>query len=222
MKRVLVPFLAAAVMFLLSAVFLNWRHGGPDEFPGGSLAPPPVDDPTKDNELARLLPSELTHACPTCGDCVHPVEIVESARTLRMRDHHHWFQLFKSADRFYYFGDLIALASCMNVRSARDPWGEWKISARVGPARHPKGAAHDCGQVPSTLSMTYELVVSAESIPDAPAAFAAPFPIAGSAQMLVFQYGKPPETSTLNFGWRIAAGAPPGTAPRVPCDCGKP
>jgi hypothetical protein len=215
MKRILIPLLAAVVVFLLVVMVLNWRHGGPDEYPGGSLTPVP-SDPSGENELARLIPSELTHLCPTCGECVHPVEVVESHRTLRIRDHHRWFQLFKAADRTYYFGDLIALASCVNIASARDPGGDWRISARLGPARHPKSAPHECGPLPHSFTATYELVVSPTPLAES-AAGQAP---ARSTQVLSFQYGKPPNPSILYFGWRRLGD--PREDPPTPCDCGKP
>lgn len=220
MKPALLSLLGTAAAFLAVVIFLNWRHGGSDEFPGGSLTEP-APGLAGDHELARLFPPEVTHACAVCGDCVHPVVIDSNRRTLKIRDHHHWFQLFKASDRTYYFGDLIALASCVHIRSARDPEGRWELSAHLGPARHPKGPPHDCGMLRDRVSQTYELVVSADPIEDS-TLDADRYGIASSTQALVFRYGKPPDESLLHFGWRRAGADFGGPVARAPCACGKP
>lgn len=217
MKPALLSILGGAIVLLGAAVFLNSRHGGPDEYPGGSLVPV-TQDLTGHNELAVLFPETVTHPCPACGECVHPVEIVENRRTVTLRDHHRWFQLFKAADRIYHFEDLVALAHCLHLPSARDPQGEWRITGRVGPAKHSKGPPHECGTLPVTVTATYELVVGPAPIARVESAVAAPWALAESVQVLQFLEKDSP---MVYLAWRLAPGLSVAATPG-PCPCGKP
>jgi hypothetical protein len=221
MKPALITVLFAAMGLLIVVFILNVRLGKPPIYYGGSLTP--VDpDPPADPILARLIPSEVTHSCPTCGPCVHPVEITVNRRTLTLTDHHRWFQLFNAADRTWYFDDPVQLAGCLKNRSALDPRGEWKIQARLGPARHAVSVPHPCGEIPLILDVRYDLVRSKAPIEDSMSDFSAPFRIADSVSAMVYRYDDPRLPTTLYFGWELETHALTGFARSGPCPCGKP
>jgi hypothetical protein len=221
MKRALFGVLLGLLVFMTVVFVLNRRHGSPDVYYGGSLTPV-HPDLSADPMIFQLIPSEVTHVCPTCGTCTHPVEIVECPRTLSIRDHRRWYQFFHWSDRTYYFDDLVQFAGSYRNSSARDPVGRWTIGARIGPARHEGTRPHDCGDLPSGLGVTYELVAT-ESLPEGqPRPLGPSITLQDQVQALAFRYQFPTRSTVLHFAWRIAPGTPPGVSPAAPCACGKP
>src|SRR5262245_32851417 len=153
MKRALPWAVVGLLAFLVVVLLLNLREK--DYYDGGSLTPPADDGASLDNVLSSLAPRTLVHVCPKCGECTHPVEIFENRRTLTLRDHDGWYKLFWAGDDTYYFEDPIFLAACLQNRTARDPAGEWRIAARVGPATHAKGEPHACGEILREFHVQY-------------------------------------------------------------------
>jgi hypothetical protein len=221
MRAALFTGLLALMCFLIAVVVLTARHGGPDVYYGGSLSPV-HPDPSDDPLLTRLIPAEMSHPCPACGPCVHAVDIVESQRSLTIRDHHRWFQLLHAADRTYYFDDLVQFAGGYKNRSARDQTGTWAIHGRLGPAMHGKSTPHDCGSIPMTFTLNYQLIASEAPLAETTRALPGPVILADHVQALVFRYQTPSGSSVLHFVWRIAPRDPSGAFDLSPCPCGKP
>ena len=220
MKAALFTILAAITCFMIVVFILNIRQGRLEAYFGASLTPvEPVPPP--DPIAAGLIPAEVKHACPTCGECVHPVEIVKSQRTLRITDHHRWFQLFNSRDRILYFDDPVFLAGNLANPRAEDPKGFWSILARVGPARHEAGNAHPCGEIVQEFQAFYELCSRETPYEDEVEAVTPYLTLPVTVKMLSRRYEKcdhlPP---VLHFSWRQAHGFDLGGA--FPCPCGKP
>jgi hypothetical protein len=150
------------------------------------------------------------------------VEIVETHRTLSIRDHRRWFQLFHWSDRTYYFDDLVQFAGGYPNRSARDQKGTWSIRARVGAAHHARKAPHDCGPVPTGFTVNYELLASETPLEETTHDLASPAILADRVQALAFRYETPSQSRVLHFVWQIAPGAGAGATSLAPCPCGKP
>ena len=181
-----------------------------DVYEHGSLTPPPPGSNVAGDDalLDRVLPHEFVHRCETCGDCSHPLEIVENRRLMSLRDHDGWYRLFWAADEVYHYDDPVFLAEGLQNPTSRDPEGSWLIRARIGPASHGAPAAHACSEVPGEMAWAWELVVS-----DHPIA-----PQAG-IQALAYRCRADHRPPVLYLGWR-----PSGTLTHssAPCPCGKP
>jgi len=206
------PWVVAALLVPVAVVLLlNLREK--DYYDHGSLAPVDPFAAKDDPVLARLVPSAYAHPCPECGDCTHPVEVVENRRELSLRDHDGWYKLFWAADETYHYDDLVYLAAGLQNRSAREPRGRWFIRLRVGPARHGRVEAHRCREIPAEVTLDYALVAGeaplaplpVDGLPDAWRSW----PVLAQEQIL--------DGRLLHLGWR--ADAP--VVRTAPCPCGK-
>lgn len=208
-----------AIMALLGflIVVLAFNLLDRDAFDGGSLTPP---QDSSDPIAARLLPETVTHSCPTCGECVHPVQIVESRRALTLVNHRPWYKLFWATDQTVYFEEPVYLAACLQNRAARDPKGEWTINAQIGPARPARVGPHDCGKIPVRLSIRYHLLRSETPIVESTSDFDPPFRVAASVRTLAYAYNHPRMPGILYFGWELGKNAFDAVSAREPCPCG--
>lgn len=202
---------AVAALLLPAVVVLALNLLEKDYYDHGSLAPVDPAAGKDDPVLARLVPSTFTHACPTCGDCTHPVEVVENRRELRLRDHDGWYKLFWAADEVYYYEDLVYLAAGLQNRSARDPEGAWMIRLQLGPAAHGAVAPHDCPSIPAETTLDYRLVHGPAPLEPAesgrfPGVFAA-WPVLAQEQIA--------DGRLLHLGWH----AHRVTITPAPCPC---
>ncbi len=221
MKRVLPWVLIPLLGFLILCLALSTREI--DFYDHGSLAPV-EGDPSLDPVFPRLIAQEYRHACPTCGECVHPIEIVENKRTLALRDYDGWYKLFWAADETYHFEDPIFLAANLENRTARDPSSRWTISATSGPATHAKVAPHDCGMVPTHIFLHYRLLTSEAPIRDESIPHLSEVGAAERAQAFVREYDRPHLPSVLYFGWESAQSGKSEVEgfSWSPCSCGRP
>ncbi len=189
----ILPVLLAMVALLL---FLSLQEG--DFYGPGKPEPPPGSNVEGDDEMfRRLLPREIVHPCPVCGECKHPVEVIENRRVMRLRDHDGWYKIFWAGDDVYFYEDGPAFAGNLRNPTARDPGGTWTIRAR--PAR----LAHDCPSLPREISLEFELFTSERPIEGVPAQVPGlPFPLLTAAEWLAYRYERPPLPPVLYFGWR--------------------
>ncbi len=206
----------ALLAFLLLATLLSLREQ--DHFENGSPIEPrdagvPLDDPL----LRRILPPEFIHACPACGECTHPIQVIDARRTMWVVDHDGWYKLFWAGDDRYYYTDASFLAATLLDPAAGPVQGSWKVRARLGPPSHGAVTRHDCSPSVLEVSLDYELAVSERDIPERPST-ASPVPVLEAATMLVRNYDVPHLPPQLRFVWRLAA--PPVAVPG-PCPCGK-
>lgn len=206
------PWVVAALLLPVAAVLLlNLREK--DYYDHGSLTPVDPFAAKDDPVLARLVPDAYVHPCPACGDCTHPVEVVENRRELFLHDHDGWYKLFWAGDETYYYDELVYLAAGLQNRTAQDPRGRWFLRLRLGPARHGRVEAHRCREIPAEVTLDYTLVAGDAPLAPAPLegfpeAFRA-WPVLTQEQIL--------DGRLLHLGWRA-------DAPRVetaPCPCGK-
>ncbi len=201
--------LTALLGFAIVILVLNLLER--DVYEHGELAPPApgnnVDD--QDPIFQRLRPREFAHACPACGECRHPLEIVENRRVLSLRDRDGWYRLFWARDETYHYDDPVYLAAGYQNRSADDPSGTWVIRARIGPAVHAPSAPHACTETPGERGWVYELFTRDHPIDEA----------RGEIQALVYRCRDENRPPVLHLGWRLT-----GTIEHSisPCPCGKP
>jgi hypothetical protein len=201
--KILFVAIMAVGGFIILVLVLNILDR--DAFDGGTATPLPQMGMGEDPIAPGLVRETVSHMCPTCGECVHPVEILESRRTLTLVNHRPWYKLLGVGDQTLYYEDPVFLAACMQNRAARDPRGEWTITARVGPAKHPASGPHDCSELMNQSALTYELVTSE----------AAPL---GAVGVFSYSYVSSRLPSTLHFGWQLRG----KVDTRFPCSCGKP
>lgn len=199
----LMGLMAAAIVILV----LNLLER--DVYEHGSLTPPPPGSNVPDDDaLFTRLPREFIHRCATCGDCSHPLEIVENRRVMTLRDHDGWYRLFWAADEIYHYEDPVYLAQGLQNPSARDPEGTWLIRARIGPPAHGASAPHACPEVPGEKAWLYQFFLSERPIE----------PPEG-LQVLAYRCRATHRPPVIHLGWR-----PTGTMEHSPspCACGKP
>ncbi len=213
------PAFAAAVASLLAAIailILNLREK--DNYEGGSLEPPRGDNvPPEDGTLRRIVPETISHPCPVCGDCTHPVEMLRNFRELSIRDHDEWYRLFWAGDEIYHYDDPPLFAASLRNSTARDPRGTWAIRARLGPPTHGAVPQHACTPAPSEFEIKYELVVSTDHIEPGPPVRAGAFLSFPSAiDWFSFYPDRSHMPYVLRFGWRLAG--PPSVA-EAGCSC---
>jgi hypothetical protein len=212
MKKAL-PFVLVFLGFGVVLLVLNLREA--DDYEFGSLTPPAkgTNVPIDDYAFQRIFPEfKFTHACPGCGECVHPFEVIENRRVLSMLDHDGWYKVFWAADETYFYTDPIhMLADWGNNRTAENPTGTWKIRLRAGSATHRSAPAHDCGQIPREIAVSYELVSSPDPVDEATHSGDGPMKIPQSFSWLTTNPGKP-----MSLGWRLV-GTPVVDA--APCPC---
>jgi len=211
--------LAAPLVFAIVILMLNL--GEKDYYERGSLAPPRGDTVAPDDkEFLRLLPETVAHPCPVCGDCTHPLVILQNRRELRIRDHDGWYKLFWAGDETYHYDDPAAFAASLRNSTARDPQGAWTIRARLGPPTHGACPPHTCTLVPGEFTLRYELVVSSSRIPPQPPLRTdTPLVVLPAVDWFSFYADRPRMPYMLFFGWRLAG---PPAIPAVHCACGKP
>ncbi len=215
MKKAL-PWLLIVMGLGIVLLVLNLNEIDSYEF--GTLTPPkpgntvPEDDPA----FQRIFPDRrFVHACPGCGECVHPLEIVENRRVMAIHDHDGWYKIFWAADEEYFYNDPVhMIADWGKNRTAEDPRGTWTIRLRAGRATHGRAAAHDCGQIPLEIELTYELVHGEAPLDETFHSGDGPLKIPKTFSWLVSDPGRP-----VSLGWRLA-GEPRVTA--GPCSCAKP
>ena len=206
------PWVVAALLVPAAVVLLlNLREK--DYYDHGS--PVPVDPfAAKDDPvLGRLIPETYRHPCPVCGDCTHPVEVVENRRELSLRDHDGWYRLFWAADETFYYEELVYLAAGLQNRSARDPRGRWFLRLRLGPAAHGRVEAHACGTVPGEVTLDYALVAGETPLE--------PVPVDGLPgawrSWPVLTQEMIADGRLLHLGWHAATPHVQASA----CDCGR-
>jgi hypothetical protein len=219
MKRSIPWVLIALMGFAVLCLALSTREI--DFYDGGSLAPV-EGDPSLDPVFPRLLAQEYRHSCPTCGECVHPIEIVMNKRALTLRDYDGWYKLFWAADETYHFEDPVFLAANLLNRTARDPSGGWTIGATAGPASHAKAAPHDCGRIPTGIFLQYRLVTSPTPIRDEPIPHLSEVGAAERVQAFAREYDRPHLPPVLYFGWEEASRSDVSGFSWSPCPCGRP
>lgn len=188
--------------------------------PGSTTAGQAAEVQAVDGTLHLLAPDPFVHPCTVCGECTHPVEILESRRSLGLRDRDGWYKLFWAADERYSYEDPMAFAAALSNRTARDPEGTWTIRARLGPATHGPVAAHDCGQIPAEIRFTYGLLISPDPIATEPVSLGE-FRALRRLPWMIYRYDTSRLAGLLHFGWW----APDGQSIRAdlgPCACGKP
>jgi len=216
MKRAVPWVLMGLMAFLIAVLLLNLREK--DYYDGGSLTPPDGDGPSLDNLLPSLVPPKFVHVCPTCGECTHPIEIVENRRTLTLRDHDGWYKLFWAGDETYYFDDLVFLAACLENSTSRQPKGDWIIRTRVGAPTHSVGNPHECGQILQEFMVWYALVTTTGPVREGSAELSpclnVPRYIQAFARPMRAK-GLPP---VFHFGWHLVDN---NVSSRV-CPCGQP
>jgi hypothetical protein len=210
---VLSPVMAFAIVLLV----LNVRERDYYEF--GTEKPPAKGNTVtaEDAAFARIFPElKFTHACSGCGECVHPFEVVENRRVMSIHDHDGWYKLFWAADEEYYYDDPIhLLADYHQNRTAETPRGTWTIMVRAGSATHRSAPAHECGQLPRELRLSYELVMSEDPLDTAAHSGDGPLKVPQTFPWLVTN----PGTRFVSLGWRLM-GAPAVQA--GPCPCARP
>jgi hypothetical protein len=212
MKKAL-PFVLAFLAIGIVLLVLNLRESDRYEF--GSLTPPAKGSnvPTDDYAFQRIFPEfKFTHPCAGCGECVHPFEVIESRRTMQMRDHDGWYKVFWAADEVYHYSDPIhMLADWSNNRTAENPTGSWKIRLRAGSATHRSAPSHDCGQIPREIAVSYELVSTAVPLEDSWHSGDGPMRILRTFSWLTMNPGDP-----MSLGWRMV-GVPSIDPASCPC-----
>ena len=82
----------------------------------------------------------------------------------------------------------------------------------MGPAVHAAVPPHDCGTAPAEIRLAYELVLSAEPLPEVVEPEASPLRIPRTFSWLTYNTGEP-----ISMGWRLSATPRVATAP---CGCG--
>ena len=208
MKSAFPWILTALGAFVAFMLYLNTTEM--DYYENGSLTPV-AGDPSPDPAFRLLASEEVRHSCSICGDCVHPVEIVENRRTLSLRDRDGWYKLFWAADETYYFEELQHLAANYENRTADNPSGSWTITGRILPSVHKGCPAHECGPVNPGFTLTYSLVVRESPI--------TPNPGGSLYHALTYPYSGNKLPPSLNFGWELQTAHYPQP---VPCPCGTP
>ena len=215
MKNAAIPVLAiAGVAILLLA--LNLRESDYYEF--GTETPPGIGNnvDADDGAFQKIFPDlKFVHACPSCGECVHPYEIVENRRVMSIHDHDGWYKLFWAADEQYYYEDPVHMLADWGMnRTAETPRGAWKLRLRAGPATHRSAPAHECGSIPREIALAYELVSSEDPLEESFHSGDGPLRVLQSFSWLINNSGR-----QMSLGWRLS-GAPQISAD--PCPCAKP
>jgi hypothetical protein len=186
-----------------------------DDYEFGTETPPGRGSnvPAGDPALGRIFPElKFIHACSGCGECVHPFEVVENRRVMSLPDHDGWYKLFWAADDVYYYSDpLQLLADWGRNRTAGTPRGSWNFRLRASAATHGTAPAHDCGQIPREIALSYDLVASDIPLEDTFHSGDGPLKIPRTFSWIVSDPGKP-----RNLGWRLA-GDPQVAADACPC-----
>lgn len=219
MSRLRFAALAALLAFAIVVLLLNL--GEKDYYEGGSLVPPRGDNvPGDDGTFRRLVPETIAHPCPSCGDCTHPVEILENRRVLTILDHDGWYKLFWAGDETYYYEDFALFAASLRNSTARDPRGAWTIRGRLGPPTHGASPAHSCTAVPGEFALEYTLAVSDSPLaPEPPFQTGTPLSVPTVIDWFPYYMDRPHLPAIRYFGWRLAR---PPSVPVAPCACGKP
>jgi hypothetical protein len=207
----LIPLGALVVLLLF-----NLTESDHYEFGTETPLPPGNNVDAEDSGLARIFPElKFVHACAGCGECVHRYEIVENRRVLQMVDHDGWYKVFWAADDLYYYTDPVHLiADWAQNRTAQAPTGIWTIRLRTAAATHLPGAAHDCGQLPREISLTYALDFSDAPLDDTTYSGDGPLKVLQTFSWLYANPGRP-----VALGWKLQ-GAPVVAA--GPCECSRP
>jgi hypothetical protein len=207
-RRALAPLAGVVVLLVLNLCEI-------DDYEFGTETPPAPGSnvPAGDPVLGRVFPElKFIHACPGCGECVHPFEIVENRRGMSLRDHDGWYKLFWAADEVYYYSDPAGLlADWGRNRSAETPRGSWNVRLRAAAATHGKAPAHDCGQIPREIALSYELVASDIPLEDTFHSGDGPLRILRTFPWLAANTGRP-----RSLGWRLV-GDPQVAAAACPC-----
>ncbi len=218
MKRWVPWILTAAMLFVAVCLVLSFREN--DLYPGGSLASSEgVELQLNDKLLRDIVPERYVHACATCGECVHPVELVSNRRHLWITDRDGWYKLFWAADEIYSYDDPVHLAAALTQRTARDPGGSWRIRARLLPATHAAVGPHDCGVIPAEINYSYLLAASREPVNTTSTSMdGVSLPL--TLPWFTYRYDHPALPTFLHFYW--------GTIPHQTtqefktCPCAKP
>ncbi|HXG62649.1 MAG TPA: hypothetical protein VNO22_14865 [Planctomycetota bacterium] len=195
----------AAVLLAAANVLLLFNVRERDAYDGGRLLPPEgAEGPENDSAFARLLPDRIVHPCPRCGECAHPLEIVENRRTLTLEDRDGWYRLFWAGSETYHYGDPVFLAAGLRNRTAGEPRGSWRLRARPGPPVRGPAPGHACGEIPSLVELRYALFTSETPIDEIYVSPAPHLRVARAIQALAYRYEVPHRPPVLYFGWRLA------------------
>jgi hypothetical protein len=203
-----------------AALLLALNYLEPDAYENHLPGPPPpgpnVD--ADDGALWRILPSKVIHACPVCGDCTHPVELLGSRRTMSLVDHDGWYRLFWAGDEVYHFDDPVFLVAATTKRTAGAASGRWTIKARVGPGSHdPAAAPHACTEVAREVELDYALEVGPDPAP-AGSFEQAGLQVPGLNTWLLQRIDTKSGPRFVAVAWRLASSPKLG---RGPCNCSK-
>lgn len=205
-RRLRAPAVLAALGFLAAVLVLNL--GEQDVYPGGSAQARRAFLPEN-----PFLPERIAHACPTCGECTHPLEVLENRRDLRVADRDGWYRLFWAGDDVYHFEDPVLMAASLRNPTAGAPEGVWTVRAEVGPSTHGPVANHACSVTAKEIALEYELVASEERIEERP------LPSEGGFKPWEVVPWMASRDPALHFGWRLSA---PARVPVGPCRCSRP
>jgi hypothetical protein len=218
------PWAIAALLAAANALLvLNLLER--DAYVGASPRPPePGAGPESDAAFARLVPDRVVHPCPRCGECAHPVDVVENRRELTLEDRDGWYRLFWAAPEIYHYEDPVLLAAGLRQRTAGTPLGAWSVRARLGPPVRGPAPEHACGEIPAAFALEYALFTSESLIEETSASPHPHLRVPRVLQAFAYRYDVPHRPAVLYFGWRLASeprlqtarcacGPSPGAAP---------
>jgi hypothetical protein len=219
MRRAL-PWVAMPLM-LLAIVLLLFHLRRPEDPPGGSRVPPPETGPEapREHDLG-VVPETMDHACPACGACTHEVRVARERRLVFVESPPGGFRLWGGKGDPVYFEDPAFFAAAASRRDLNAGRGSWELRVEYRPRGGPRALPHPCVRAPRGLSLTYELVISEEPIPEERVRVAPELEIFASREWMSCLRERPGGKSTaLHFGWRLR-GAP--VLDQGPCGCGIP
>ena len=210
--RKALPYVLALMAFAIVLLVLNLREIDDYEFGTETIPAPGINVSPDDYALRVLFPDlKFVHACPSCGECVHPFEILANHRVMSIHDHDGWYKLFWAGDDEYYYDDPVhMLADWGKNSSAESMAGFWTIRLRTQPPTHGPAPQHDCGRIPADFTLTYELVASEAPLEEQVHPGEGPLKVLQSFPWLTANSGHP-----LSLGWRSSA-SPRSPRPSAP------
>jgi hypothetical protein len=193
--RALLALMAATIAILVLNILE--RDGYPPALP----APPRESNvPGVDEAFRKIVPPALSHPCPTCGECSHPVETLENRRFVRVLDRDGWYRLSWAGAETYVYDDPAYLVGALQNPTAEVLEGFWWIRARPGA---PPGPPHACPSFPPVICLSYMFLASETPLEDRPAPAAAGLPDAPEYVAWFSGGGIRARPGATHFGWRL-------------------